>query len=187
MPVEAPGVAGTRVRLYPPYDVVLVVRRGMLRTVLYNDGRLAAPGLHECETCGDLVDPVADASCPWCGAPLGETAGAGPGDGHAHTGGALMRLPYVDLGDLDGTHGWVRTSGFVNWEEDISSHMPRQRVRIGDDSTDGAGAVCTVFTDDVDLEPGYGYYFIGVDRTYDAREEVQLSLVENSRAEKFYE
>lgn len=65
--------------------------------------------------------------------------------------------------------------------------MPRQRVRLGDDSTEGSGVVCTVFTDDVDLEAGCGYYFVGVDRTYDAREEVQLSLVENSRAEKFYE
>ena len=97
-----------------------------------------------------------------------------------------MGLPYVDLGDLDGTHGWVRTSGFVNWEEDIRSHMPRQRVRLGDDSTDGSGVVCTVFTEDVDLEAGCGYYFVGVDRTYEARKEVQLSIFESGTARRFY-
>jgi hypothetical protein len=94
-------------------------------------------------------------------------------------------LEYVDLGDLDGTHGWIVTSGFVNWEEDVNSHMPRQRVRLGDESTSGKGVVCTVFEDDLILDEGCGYYFVGVDRTYDAREEVQLSLFENSKARKF--
>jgi hypothetical protein len=95
-------------------------------------------------------------------------------------------LDYVSLGDLNGTHGWIVTSGFVNWEEDVNSHMPRQRVRLGDESTSGSGVVCTVFSDDLDLEAGCGYYFVGKDRTYDKRSEVQLSLFENSSIRQFY-
>lgn len=98
----------------------------------------------------------------------------------------MSGIDYVDLGDLDGTHGWIMTSGFVNWEEDVSSHMPRQRVRLGDDSTSGRGVVCTVFNEDLDLEEGCGYRFFGVDRTYDTREEVQLSLFDSSWIRKFY-
>jgi hypothetical protein len=37
------------------------------------------------------------------------------------------------------------------------------------------------------LEEGSGYYFVGVDRTCDPREGVQLSLFENSTARKFNE
>lgn len=96
-------------------------------------------------------------------------------------------LDYVDLSDLDGTHGWIVTSGFVMWEEDVANHMPRQRVRLGDDSTTGNGVVCTVFDNDLVLEEGCGYYFVGKDRTYDQRDEVQLSLFENSSVRKFYE
>ncbi|QRV16730.1 hypothetical protein JMJ58_07640 [Haloterrigena salifodinae] len=96
-------------------------------------------------------------------------------------------LDYVELGELDGTHGWIVTSGFVNWEEDVSSPMPRQRVRLGDESTTGNGVVCTVFNEDIDLEEGCGYYLVGKDRTYDAGEEIQLSLYENSSARKFFE
>jgi hypothetical protein len=96
-------------------------------------------------------------------------------------------LEYVDLGDLDGTHGWIVTSGFVNWEEDVADNMPRQRVRLGDASTSGRGVVCTVFNEDLVLDEGCGYYLVGEDRTYDQRDEVQLSLYENSTARKFYE
>lgn len=95
-------------------------------------------------------------------------------------------LPYVDLGDLDGTHGWIVTSGFVNWEEDVDSHTPRQRVRLGDDSTSGRGVVCTVFNEEITLEEDCGYYFVGKDRIYEKREEVQLSLFDGSSTRKFY-
>ena len=96
-------------------------------------------------------------------------------------------LNYVKLGDLDGTHGWIATSGFVNWEEDVANNMPRQRVRLGDDSTSGRGVVCTVFNDDLVLDEGCGYYFVGKDRVYEPAEEVQLSLFENSTIRKFHE
>lgn len=99
----------------------------------------------------------------------------------------MSDLDYVPLEDLDGTHGWIVTSGFVNWEEDVSSHMPRQRVRLGDDSTSGNGVVCTVFDDDLVLDEGCGYYLVGKDRTYEAREEVQLSLFDGSSVRKFYD
>jgi len=63
----------------------------------------------------------------------------------------MSGLPFVELGDLDGTHGWVKTKGFVNWTEDVDSHQPRQRVKLGDDTT-REGVVCTVWTDDIELE-----------------------------------
>lgn len=97
----------------------------------------------------------------------------------------MSGIEYVDLGNLDGTHGFIRTSGFVNWEEDVANHSPQQRVRLGDSSTSGKGVVCTVFTDDITLEAGSGYHFGGVDRTYGPYEEVQLSLYEKSWANEF--
>lgn len=98
----------------------------------------------------------------------------------------MSDLEYVELGDLDGTHGWIVTSGFVNWEEDVAGHMPRQRVRLGDDSTSGRGVVCTVFNEDLVLEEGCGYYLVGKDRVYEPAEEVQLSLFENSSKRQFH-
>jgi hypothetical protein len=99
----------------------------------------------------------------------------------------MSGIPYVELGSLNGTRGFVRTSGFVNWTEDVASHMPRQRVRLGDKTTSGKGVVCTVFTDEITLEEGCGYYFGGVDRIYDRYDEVQLTLGKKSWAEKFYD
>lgn len=98
----------------------------------------------------------------------------------------MSGINFVELGELNGTHGWIMTSGFVNWEEDINSHMPRQRVRLGDDSTSGKGVVCTVFNGDLELETGCGYRFFGVDRTYGKQKEVQLSLFDSSWIRKFY-
>lgn len=93
--------------------------------------------------------------------------------------------PSVDLGDLDGTQGWVETSGFVNWVEDVNSHQPRQRVKLGDDTT-REGVVCTVWTADIELEEGVGYYFGGVDDTWDDGEEIQLKLYDQSWANEFW-
>jgi hypothetical protein len=71
IPVDAPDCDAETVRLYAPYDVLLVVRAGVLRTVLHaDDDRTDHAGLSPCEGCGDLVDPVRDARCPWCDAPL---------------------------------------------------------------------------------------------------------------------
>jgi hypothetical protein len=99
----------------------------------------------------------------------------------------MSGVPWVELEDLDGTHGWVRTSGFVRWVEDINSHQPRQRVRIGDDTTGGDPVVCTVFDQNKTLEQGCGYRLSGVDRVYDRYDEVQLMLVEESNIEKTYD
>ena len=69
--VEAPEADATEARLYPPYNALLVVRDGKLRTVLHNDGRIECSGLGTCDACGKLIDPLAGATCPWCG---GETS-----------------------------------------------------------------------------------------------------------------
>jgi hypothetical protein len=92
---------------------------------------------------------------------------------------------YVDLGDLDGTQGWVWTSGFVAWVEDLNSHVPCQRVRLVDDSTEEP-VVCTVWTDDVALEKGAGYNLTGADATYEKYNEIQLQVGESSEVEQFH-
>lgn len=65
--VEAPEADSTAARLYPPCNALLVVKHATVTTVLHNDGRLNTPGLIECPACDDLVDPVDDDTCPWCG------------------------------------------------------------------------------------------------------------------------
>lgn len=97
----------------------------------------------------------------------------------------MSSIPRVDLGDFDGTNGFVRTSGFVNWIDDVSTRKPFQRVGLGAESVDGY-VVCTVWTDDIDLEKGVGYRFGGVDGVWDAGGEVQLKLGDSSWAEEFW-
>jgi len=77
-PVEAPAARCTGARLYEPYDALMIVRDGSLRSVLINDGRLDTTGLVLCEACDDLIDPIGDPTCPWCGhtQPSEQTHGA---------------------------------------------------------------------------------------------------------------
>lgn len=71
VPVHAPECDATSTRLYVPYDVLLVERAGMLRTVLNNDGRINLEGLSACPSCEGLYDPLhADGTCGWCDALL---------------------------------------------------------------------------------------------------------------------
>ena len=96
-----------------------------------------------------------------------------------------MNGPYVNLSDLSGGDDWVQTSGFVAWTEDLASHMPYQRVRLADDTTDEP-VVCTVWTDDVTLEQGAGYRLTGLDSTFEKYNEVQLKVGESSEVEQFH-
>lgn len=82
--------------------------------------------------------------------------------------------------------GWVKTRGFVSWIGDVASDRPYQRVGLSDDTTKGSSVVCTVWTDDIDLEKRVGYYFGGVDDVWEDREEIQLKLIENSWANEFW-
>lgn len=66
-PVEAPAARCAYARLYERSDALMLVRNGWLRTVLINDGRLEKDGLLMCEACDDLIDPISDDECPWCG------------------------------------------------------------------------------------------------------------------------
>lgn len=94
--------------------------------------------------------------------------------------------PIVNLGDLDGTHGWVQTSGFVNWIDDVASRRPNQRIGLSDDTTNGRFVVCTVWTDEIKLEKGVGYWLCGVDDVWEEGEEIQLKLYEQSWANEFW-
>lgn len=66
--VEAPEADSTAARLYPPHNMLLLVKHATMTTVLHNDGRLNTPGLIDCPACGDLVDPIDHDVCPWCDA-----------------------------------------------------------------------------------------------------------------------
>lgn len=98
----------------------------------------------------------------------------------------MSDIEFVELGDLDGTNGWIKTKGFVSWIGDVVSHRPYQRVGLSDGSTDGDTVVCTVWEDDIDLEKRVGYYFGGVDDVWEDAEEVQLKLIRNSWANEFW-
>lgn len=97
----------------------------------------------------------------------------------------MSGLSHVDLGDLDGTHGWVKTKGFVSWIGDVASHRPYQRVGLSDNTTNGY-VVCTVWTDTIELEKGVGYWLGGVDDVWEDGEEVQLKLYDQSWANEFW-
>ncbi|WP_200530886.1 hypothetical protein [Halorubrum sp. LN27] len=71
IPVHAPECNATFTRLYAPYNVLFVVRDGLLRTELNNDGRIDTEGLSTCPSCEELIDPLrAEGNCPWCDAVL---------------------------------------------------------------------------------------------------------------------
>jgi len=74
--VRAPSASATEVRLYAPCEALLIYRQGALRTVLNNDGRIDCTALGACTACENLIDPVQDATCRWCGAET-ETHGRG--------------------------------------------------------------------------------------------------------------
>jgi hypothetical protein len=66
IPVRAPECDAQDVRLYAPYDALLLVRGGLLRTALLSDHRTDLSGLLPCPECDDLVDPIRSTTCPWC-------------------------------------------------------------------------------------------------------------------------
>jgi len=71
IPVRAPECNATYTRLYAPYNMLFVVRDGLLRTELNNDGRIDTEGLSICPCCEELIDPLrAQGHCPWCKATL---------------------------------------------------------------------------------------------------------------------
>lgn len=74
--VQVPGVDADETRLYAPYDALLVYRQGALRTVLNKKGWVGCPSLGECTACGNVIDPVVDEVCRWCGTET-ETQGHG--------------------------------------------------------------------------------------------------------------
>lgn len=97
----------------------------------------------------------------------------------------MSSIPTVTLGELDGSDRFVKTTGFVNWIEDVSTYKPYQRVGLGDGSVDGH-VVCTVWTKDIELEEGVGYRFGGVDDVWEDGNEIQLKLYNRCWADEFW-
>jgi len=99
----------------------------------------------------------------------------------------MSSTPFISIDEFDGTNGVVKTKAFVNWEVDLNAHQPRQKVVLGDSEVGDVTLPCIVCTDSIDLEPGCGYYFGGVDYEWEAGEEIQLRLGDNSWATKFHD
>jgi len=74
--VQAPAADADEARLYAPYNALLVSRCGVLRTVLHNDGRVECTALGTCSSCENVIDPIGDETCRWCGAET-QTQGRG--------------------------------------------------------------------------------------------------------------
>ncbi len=74
--VRAPAADADVVRLYAPYNTLLVLRDGTLRTVLHNDGRIDCSALGVCASCENVIDPIEDKTCRWCDSKV-QTGGHG--------------------------------------------------------------------------------------------------------------
>jgi hypothetical protein len=99
----------------------------------------------------------------------------------------MSDIPFISIDEFDGTNGFVKTKAFVNWEVDLNAHQPRQKVVLGDSEAGDVTLPCVVYTGDIDLEPGCGYYFGGVDYEWESGEQIQLCLGTNSWATKFHD
>jgi len=99
----------------------------------------------------------------------------------------MSQPPFIPLDEFDGTHGYVKTRGFVNYEVDLDSHLPRQKVVLGDSSLGKVERPCVVYAENISLEPGCGYYFGGFDNEWVDGSEIQLCLRECGWASKFYD
>lgn len=78
--VGAPEIDCDIARLYQPYDLLIVVREGVIKTVLYADHhRLETEGFIYCVHCDCLIDPCKiDRTCTQCDEPItGSRTGGG--------------------------------------------------------------------------------------------------------------
>lgn len=77
--VEAPDKHYHEARLYPPADLLMTCKNGVVTTVLFaSKTRIEAPGKVRCGGCGHPHEPLLTTeTCPWCGA----TAEAGRSTG----------------------------------------------------------------------------------------------------------
>ncbi len=99
----------------------------------------------------------------------------------------MSSVPFITLEEFDGSQGYVKTKGFVNWEVDLRSHAPRQKVVLGDSELGDVQLPCVIYADDIDLEEGCGYIFGGFDYAYEKTEEIQLLLGTGSWIKKIYD
>ncbi|NHN41829.1 hypothetical protein G9C85_09325 [Halorubellus sp. JP-L1] len=99
----------------------------------------------------------------------------------------MSDIPTIGIDEFDGTHGYVNTKAFVNYEIDIDAFQPRQKVMLGDSELGDVQRPCVVYSDDITLEEGCGYRFGGIDYAWDDGEEIQLCLGDNGWVDKFYD
>lgn len=78
--VELPDKDYDAARYYPPSDLVLLLRGGVVTTALYaSESRVNAPGLVQCDSCNEPHDPVTiEETCPWCEATIDGGWSSGP-------------------------------------------------------------------------------------------------------------
>jgi hypothetical protein len=65
----------------------------------------------------------------------------------------MSSILFVGIGDLNGSDRFIRTTGFVNWINDVSTYRPYRRVSPGENTVNGH-VVYTVWAEAVELEQG---------------------------------
>jgi hypothetical protein len=99
----------------------------------------------------------------------------------------MSSIEFITIDEFDGTHGYVKTKGFVDRVIDLPCHKPRQKVVLGDSSLGDVERPCVVYAEDISLKKGCGYVFGGIDYVYENGEEIQLCLGDSGWANKFYD
>jgi rubrerythrin len=68
--VEAPDKHYHEARFYPPTDLLMTVKNGVITTAMYaSRTRVKAPGKVQCQSCGHPHEALqTQETCPWCGA-----------------------------------------------------------------------------------------------------------------------
>ena len=78
--VDAPEKHYHEARFYPPTDLLMTCKNGVITTVMYaSKTRVNAPEAVRCQGCGHPHEPLrTKETCPWCGstADAGRSAGA---------------------------------------------------------------------------------------------------------------
>lgn len=79
VPVEAPDKHYHEARLYPPTNLLMTAKNGVITTTMSaSKTRVKAPDKVRCQGCGNPHEPLQTTeTCPWCGATADEGRSTG--------------------------------------------------------------------------------------------------------------
>lgn len=97
----------------------------------------------------------------------------------------MSDVPYLSVDEFDGTHGYVKVKAFVNYEVDLNYHGAR-KYSLGNRHESDEELFCIVFDDEIELEPGHGYFLGGYDNEWEEGEQIQLKICSNGFATEIW-